>query len=210
MKKFLFAAILLLLGVVAYFGLQRYTKDLPTSTDKPTIVDFVNLIISQEDVGEEFYEMRGNWEKYLNGQPLPEDRSFILDKENGYMRYDAKFDDEGDGRPKFSHFTEFGLWDCDDSRYKLIVENVVDFCDGEPVAGQFSGITLYKYNVETQELQYASAYDLGIELDFPEDTRLIVTKLLNKEKSIEYECFTPSDKVLIRLTWNGSKLEQGK
>lgn len=173
--------------------------------EKPTIVDFINAILSQEDIGEALGEMEGNWKKFLSGKPLPKHRSFILKEQDNYMRYDTK-DIEEDGT-EYTSYTEYCSWDCADSRYTLIVENMVDFRNGEPFYGQFSGLGFYIYNAETKVLRYASGYNLHAKFYEPEETQVSIHNLLYKDKIIECKCFTPSGEILMHLNWKGKKFE---
>ena len=172
---------------------------------QPTIVDFVNALLTIEDLGESLGEMSSNWEKYLRGQPLQQGRSFILDKENNYMRYDmlAPLTDNSQERK----YIEFCVWDCTDSRYRLIVANQANFIDDKPFDGQFGGLTFYKYNVATKKLTWTSAYNLHGKFYMPQDTEAVVHNLLYREKSVKCECHTHTGIVIMHLNWDGSKFE---
>ena len=89
----------------------------------PTIVDFVTSYLSVLDD-----EVRGDiaveWEKYLNNKPLTKGYKILVDKKNGYVRFDVDYDvlypkdKMGD-----KLYVEFCYWNCSDGLHKLFAEN---------------------------------------------------------------------------------------
>lgn len=208
MKKVIFTILLLLGTTVTYVQAQDTEEDYSFPVNykgqEPTIVDFVSAILGQEFIGESLGEMEDNWKKYLRGKKLPPGRSFIVDTENGYMHYDADFVEEKECH--FSQYIEYRHWDCTDGQHELVAENTVNFRDGKPFAGQFSGLTFYLYDNETRKMEFCYASILGLsDIDMPWDTNLIVNSLPRIGKTIEYTFYTPSGKqTTTRMIWNGT------
>lgn len=234
----LFAALFLLGVVFAFWALRQQSEDMPVSAVEetetetecedeeceteneldfsfavnykgaaPDIVDFINAILSQEDIGEALGEMEENWEKYLSGKKLPKGRKFFVDKENGYMRYDAVFPPEENGT-RYSGYNEFCVMDCSDTQKKLVVENMVDYRDGKPFEGQFSGLTFYMYDGGTKRMEFEYASNLIDDSYRPEKALVVVHKLSCKEKAIECTCHMDSGETqILHLTWNGKTFD---
>lgn len=205
MKKILAIAILLM-GISPFLKAQEeedWSFPVSFAGARPVISDFVTAILSQEDIGESLGEMQVNWQLYLAGKTLPADRSFLVDQKNGYLRYDTT--DKDDDGTVYTTFIEFCYWNCADGRHKLIAENTVNYRNGEPFVGQFSGLSFYLYDGKTKKMGFTSGYDLGLDFDYPEGTEVFVNKLPQTGKTIEYHFFTPSGEVLIKATWDGAK-----
>lgn len=172
----------------------------------PAISDFITAILSQEAIGEALGEMQGYWKKYLRHKRLPKDHSFTVDTEGGHMHYNADFlEDDG---TRYTHCFDFCCWDCDDGNM-LVAETKVFLRDGVPFDGQYSGITFYLYDHTTRLLNFAYAYALGIDEEqfYPEDTRMIVHRLLPASRTVEYQFQTSADPVTRTLVWTGSRFE---
>ena len=205
MKRIVVIAIMLM-GIAPILRAQEeedWSFPVTYSGQRPVITDFVNAILSQEDIGESLGGMKNDWNIYLAGKPLPEGSSFTVDVKNGYMRYDSYYK-EDDGTV-YTHFIEFCYWNCSDGRHKLVGENTVSFRDGQPFMGQFSGTSFYMYDGKTGRMDFTSAYDLGFDIDYPEDTQVYVQQLPRVGKTIETRIYTSSGEILVKATWNGSK-----
>ena len=175
--------------------------------EEPTITDFVTTLCSHEDMGEALGWMWKNWELYKEGKPLLDKVTFDVDLKNSYFRYDIVTQETDFVR---SGFIEFLCWDFKDKKHKLIVHNTVDYVDGKPIAGQFSGLSYYIYDIETRrmECEYPSRLNADLET-MPEDTNLIVSKLPRKGNTIECKCYTTSGReAIIHLKWNGTQFEE--
>lgn len=174
------------------------------SGSEPRISDFIEAAISMVDNGEFLGDMSRSWEKYKAGQPLPHNRSILLDEENRYMRFDASAED--DEAFHWSYFIEFFCWDYSDGKHKLVITNTVNYDeDGKPKDGQFSGVGFNLFDVETRRMELVSAYSIGFEIDMPDETYLLVYKVFNKERIIECECYTPSGIAVRRVAFNGKE-----
>lgn len=189
---------------------DEYDFSFPVSFEgeEPTIVDFVTTLSMHEDMGEALGWMWKNWELYQQGKPLLEKITYDVDKKNSYFRYDVV----GPETPDFvrSSYIEFRCWDFADGKHKLLVHSTADFDNGEPIEGQFSGLSYYIYDSETRrmEFEYPSRLNANLET-MPEDTNHIIYKLPRKGNTIECKCYTTSGrKVIIYLKWNGSQFEE--
>lgn len=173
------------------------------SGKKPTISDFVNAFIAMDDSNEALGEMAQNWKKHLKGQPLPKGKTFIVDTNNGYIRYESK--PYGQGPHAMEKYFEFCYWNCADGKHKLVAENLVYFCDGTPCESQFSGITFYMYDNATRKMETVYAGNLGINIEPPSGTYATARRLPRTGKTIELDYLFPAGKITKKLTWNGSK-----
>lgn len=175
--------------------------------EEPTIIDFVTALSSHEDMGEALGWMKKNWELYQQGKPLPKDMTFDVDLKNAYFRYNMANSTQG-GSVR-SGFIEFVCWNFADTKQKLIVHNTVDYFDGKPIIGQFSGLSYYIYDNDTKRMAFVSPDKLNAYLDtMPEDTQIIVSKLPRKGNAIECKCYTPTRETTIHLIWNSNKFDQ--
>lgn len=173
----------------------------------PDIIDFVNAILSQEEIGEALGEMEENWKMYLSGQTLPKGRSFAVDKKEGYMRYDVLFPAEEDGT-RYSGHTEFRVLDCSDAKKKLVTQNIVELRNGKPFEGQYSGLTFYLYDGDTERMEFEYASNLIDDSYRPEKALVVVHKLPRKGETIECTCHMKSGETkMLYLTWNGRKFD---
>ena len=173
---------------------------------EPTIVDFITALSAQPDMGEALGWMSKNWELYQQGKPLLDEITFDVDLKKSYFRYTIVIPQEAGWVS--SGIIEFLCWDFKDQKHKLIVHNTVDYCDGEPVDGQFSGLSYYIYDIETRRMDFVSPPKLNAYLDtMPDGTCLIVSKLPRKGYTIECKCYTPTREVTKHLTWNGMRFD---
>lgn len=203
MKKILFA-IAMLLCTTSLLKAQEEDWSFPVkySGQRPVISDFVSAIMSQEDIGECLGEMRGNWELYLAGKPLPKDRSIVVDVKNGYVFYEATYREEGE--PVYRDCIEFCYWNGSDGRHKVVAGNIVCTRDGVPYMGQYAGEYFYMYDGKTRRMVQTNSEDLGIEVPYPDDMEWYTVKLPRTGKTVEYKFHTPSGDTLMAYTWNGS------
>ena len=205
MKKKLLLLAILLIGVPALLRAQEeedWSIPVSYSGQRPAITDFVSAILSEEDLGESLGEMKDNWDLHLAGKALPEGRSFLIDSRNGYLRYDAT--DESDGEV-YKRYIEFCFWNCRDGRHKLIAENTVCSQAGVPYMGQYSGVSFYLYDGKTRRMEPAYADDLGLDPDYPDGMEVLVHQLPRIGKTIKFLFYTTSETISKSFTWNGNK-----
>ena len=79
------------------------------------------------------------------------------------------------------------------------------YLNGQAIAGQYTGITFYKYDNATRKMKVVYADDLGISIEAPAGSMATSHALPRQGKTIVYTYFTPSGKTEKRITWNGSK-----
>lgn len=202
---------MLLLGLSSLMGAQDFEEwSLPVSYSgqKPVITDFVSAILAPEDIGEMLGEMKDNWDLYKAGKPLPQGRSFLVDVKNGYLRYESS--DKDDDGNVYCNSVEFCYWNCADGQHKVIGENTVCTENGKPFMGQFSGVSYLLYDGKTRTMTPAFESDLGINIDYPEGTDLLVNQLPRTGKTVEYRYRTPSGEYLAKYTWTGDKFVQSE
>ena len=173
--------------------------------EKPTITEFVTAISLRENTFDEYFCFQEDWEKHTKGEALDKGHSFDIDTKNSYFRYEQQ-DKQEDG-PLYGAVLEYHSWDFTDGSGTIIAENCVDYRDGEPFEGQYSGLTFFLYDKETDRMQQISPDGLNAELELPEGTQIAVHKLPRKGDTIECECYTESGKVTKRLVWNGSSFD---
>ena len=213
MRKVLMAA-LLLMGAAFYAHAQEYWEEgyegfpVQFSGQRPVISDFVSAILTQEDLGEALGGMKVYWKMHLQGQALPEGHSFLVDTKNGYVCYDESYmEDDG---TVYSQRIEFCFWNCSDGKHKLVAENIIDYRNGKPFMGQYSGLGLYMYDGGKKKMNWAYASDVGLDLDpvMPEDVNLYYLSLPRTGKTIHYWFVAPSGNKEADFTWNGKQFVQ--
>ena len=169
------------------------------SGSQPNIKDFMNTILSQEDIGEALGAVSQSWEWYRNGMNMLDGQSFIVDVDNGYIGFNEDISDQE------RLYVEFCYWNYADGKHKLVAENVVNIVDGKPVEGQYAGISYLKYDNDTHKMICVDANSLGIDMEMPVGEYSSLRRLPRKGKTIEYEFYLPAGKITKRYTWNGSR-----
>ena len=117
---------------------------------KPTISDFLTAFLApmygedgEED--ESTNAVRNAWERHRKGEKLPEGCTFTLDTKNGYALYEIKRDDD-------LLRWEMCFWNEADGKHKLFAYNVACFRNGKYFAGQYDGISFWRYNNATKKM----------------------------------------------------------
>ena len=210
MKKLFFAAVLLM-GLSGFAFGQVDDAGYPIDHDepegpivkysgqKPTITDFVDAIVSQEVLSEAVSAMAREWNNYRAGKPLRKGSSFTVDTKNGYIRYDAEYE-EGE-----KSSIEYCYWNCADGKHKLLAESIMLVMDGHAVETELTGIGYYMYDNATHRLAWAYPFQIGADVEPPDGTTEVYRSLPRVGKSIEFVFVTPKGKQTKRITWNGSK-----
>ena len=187
------------------FKESEYAVPVKSKGGQPAMADFINGILSQEETFDAYVELSRCWEQFKRGKALPEGRSIVLDVKERYMRFDEKEVQENGST--YTGFNEYFCWDFADGKHQLVIENTVNCNDGEPFAGQYSGLSFYIYDMETRKMWLTSEYSVGGVFDIPGDTHLIVHKVDNKDRSIDYACHTDKGVVTKRVVWNGRRMK---
>ena len=169
----------------------------------PTIKDFVSALLSQRDETDESLNgLREAWGFYKNGMKQMPGDDLIVDVQNGYVGYvSVDTDDDNTNR----QVIECCYWNYADKKHKLVAISNDWYMNGKPEAGQYTGVTFYKYDNATRKMKVVYADDLGLEFDSPTGTTAISHTLPRQGKTIVYTFYTPLGKSEKRLTWNGSK-----
>ena len=167
----------------------------------PYIKDFVSARYSDdEDLGECLSDIAGSWNLYLQGKPLDNGCSFVVDIDNGFMRFDRKYTEQDRKQ------MEMCYWNCSDGKHKLVAENIEAYDNGRQVNTECTGFQFFMYDVSTHRMKPVSGDDLGFVIDFPQgNSNTVSIALPCLGKTVVLTCHTPSGKLTKRLTWNGSK-----
>jgi len=188
------------------FQESEYAVPVKSKGGEPTMADFINAILSQEETFDAYVTLEHSWNLFQKGKALPKGSSIALDEKERYMRFDeTEVQDDG---PTYTYVREYVCWDFADGKHQLVIENSVDCRDGEPFAGQYSGLGFFLYDMEARKMWHVSEFSIAGIVDIPEDTHLIVHKVDNKEKSIDYVCTTDQGVVTKRVAWNGRRLKE--
>ena len=162
----------------------------------PDIVDFVTYYLSNPED-----ELKGSiapeWQKYLKNEKLGKGVSFVIDKKNGYIRYEKDCDV---AHPEYKvgekSIVEYCYWNCEDGLHKLFAENMKVTRNDKPIFTELTGLYVYVYDNATQKLYWVNQSLLGL----GEETRGEVTFNLPRfGKDIEMNANGTQKK----LIWNG-------
>ena len=169
----------------------------------PNIKDFVAAFLSQEDETDESLNgMRKAWDFYKNGMKQMPGDDLIVDVQNGYVGYEST-DTVDDNTYRL--VIECCYWNYADKKHKLVALSNDLFMNGKAIAGQYTGITFYKYDNATRKMKVVYGDELGIGFEAPNGTEATSHALPRQGKTIVFSYYTPSGKRDFRLTWNGSR-----
>ena len=166
------------------------TKNDVVATFKvPDIVDFVTFFLN-DPIDEQRESVATEWQKYLKNEKPGKGVSFVVDKKNGYIRYEnatellrphiiaaditpATFTEELSRT--FFHsklnrnynkgeksIVEYCYWNCADGLHKLFAENVKLTRNDKPVFAQLTGLYIFVYDNATQKLYRVDQTLLGL------------------------------------------------
>lgn len=187
------------------FQESEYAVPVKSKGGEPTIADFINGILSQEETFDAYFTLEPCWNLFQKGKALPKGRSIVLDEKERYMRFDET--EVLDYGATYTGIREYFCWDFADGEHQLVIENTVNCNDGKPFAGQYSGLSFYIYDIETRKMWLTSEYSVAGYVDIPDDTHLIVHQVDNKAKAIDYMCTTDHGIITKRVAWNGRRLK---
>lgn len=167
----------------------------------PNIKDFVSARFSDgEDLGECLSDIASSWNLYLQGKPLDNGCSFVVDTANGFMRFDERYTDQDRKQ------MEMCYWNYSDGKHKLVAENIEAYDNGRQINTECTGWQFFMYDTNTHRMKPVSDDDLGFVFDFPQGNSNTVSMALPRQgKTVVLTCHMPSGKITKRLTWNGSK-----
>lgn len=170
----------------------------------PNIKDFVTALLSQSEPDESLNGLREAWGFYKNGMKQMPGDDLIVDVHNGYVGYESVDSDEDGNRRQV---IECCFWNYADKKHKLVAISNDFFQNGQAIAGQYTGITFYKYDNATRRMKVVYADELGLSFDAPPGSHAASHALPRQGKTIVYTFYIPSGKMQKRLTWNGSKFD---
>ena len=162
--------------------------------EQPNVKDFVSALLSSSEDDESMNGLKEAWQFYKNGMKQMPGDEIIVDVQNGYVGYVSTSEDND------RQVIECCYWNYADRRHKLVAISNDLYMNGEPVAGQFTGITFYKYDNATRKMKLIYVHELGLDTDH----QAISHALPRKGKTIVLNYSMPSGMVTKRMTWNGS------
>lgn len=174
-----------------------------SSGAQPNIKDFVGALLSQEDETDESLNgMRKAWEFYKNGMKQMPGDDLIVDVQNGYVGYESTDTDDDN---TYRLVIECCYWNYADKKHKLVAISNDLYRNGKAIAGQYTGITFYKYDNATRKMKVVYGNEVGLGFEAPDGTEATSHALPRQGKTIVFSYYTPSGKRDLRLTWNGSR-----
>ena len=169
----------------------------------PNIKDFVAAFLSQEDETDESLNgLRQAWDFYKNGMKQMPGDDLIVDVQNGYMGYVSTDTDDDN---TYRLVIECCYWNYADKKHKLVAISNDLYRNGKAIAGQYTGITFYKYDNATRKMKVVYGDELGLGFEAPDGTEATSHALPRQGKTIVFSYYTSSGKRDFRLTWNGSR-----
>ena len=169
----------------------------------PNIKDFVAAFLSQEDETDESLNgMREAWDFYKNGMKQMPGDDLIVDVQNGYVGYESTDTDDDN---TYRLVIECCYWNYADKKHKLVAISNDLYRNGKAIAGQYTGITFYKYDNATRKMKVVYGSEVGLGFEAPDGTEATSHVLPRQGKTIVFSYYTPSGKRDLRLTWNGSR-----
>lgn len=159
------------------------------SGTQPTILDFAHALLSFEGMGEGYGNFREAIEAYDKGKK-PENGELVVDKQNGYINYTAKWSEDD---PGLTHVTtnEMCYWNCKDGQHKIIASNIKVKQGNRYIDTEVTGITYLCYDSETKTMEWNSADQLGA-LVLPEDLCWPVQDYENSQLGNDYFRYMPT------------------
>lgn len=176
MKKVLLLASLLAFSVLGLSA--QVSVPVTFQGEKPTISDFAWAYVNyatmpEEDEEEEegyFNESIGAVKNAMSLQrankALGAGETLSIDQRNGFVLYEWK---DGDNRLR----VEMCYWNESDGQHKLFACGVYYFDGDKYSAGQFDGLTFYRYDNATRKM--ALADDFGFDVEYFTDDDACVT-----------------------------------
>lgn len=179
MKKVLLLASLLAFSVL---GLSAQSFPVQFQGEKPNISDFawayVNYELApaedeDEEEGEGFYNesigaVKNAMEKQRANEALDLGETLSIDLRGGFVLYEWK-DVDSDTRLRI----EMCYWNESDGKHKLFACGTYYFDGDQYSAGQFDGLTFYRYDNAAKTLTWTD--DIGFEVEYSTDDDAWVT-----------------------------------
>ena len=166
----------------------------------PTISDFASAFLSaavddEDCIDESTNAIKQAWTQHRKGLPLDEGETLTIDQKNGYIVYESKYDE---------HMLriEMCFWNESDRKHKLFAYNVACFTNDKYSAGQFDGLTFYRYDNGSKKM--TPCHDTGFDVVYgTDDGAWISYELPRTGKDITVTSWYDDGKKQKRLKWNG-------
>ena len=135
--------------------------------DKPNIIDFawayLNYLESNQDECGDHPEngVRDALDRYCKGLPFDEYRTITVDKKNGYILYEFKYEST-------VHRIEMCYWNEADGKHKLFAfcnMNTIDYETNQLIVTETHGMDFYRYNNATHKMTDCNPPGFNIEYD---------------------------------------------
>ena len=176
---------------------------------RPTISDFAWAFLSdyvyneEEDVLDEARNAaKQAWIQHRKGLPLEEGETLTIDEKNGYVVYESRSEYES---VEDLVRIEMCYWNESDKKHKLFAYNVAYFRNGKYEAGQFDGLSFYRYNNATKKMTYCDAPGFDV-MYGTEDGASVTYALPRTGKDIIYSEWKDGVKKKEKtLKWNGRR-----
>ena len=174
--------VLLLVSLLAFsvLGLSAQSFPVKFQGEKPNISDFAwayvnyELAPAEEEEDEEGYynesigAVKNAMEKQRANKAQDPDVTLAIDLRNGFVLYEWK-DSDSDNRLR----VEMCYWNESDGKHKLFACGVYYFDGDKYSAGQFDGLTFYRYDNAAKTMTYAD--DLGFDVEYSTEDGAWVT-----------------------------------
>ena len=165
---------------------------------QPVITDFVTASLMRD--GDEF--IRGaqeNWNRRLQGKPLEDGASFMVDVRNGFVRFDKRY------TTNTYSYVEFCFWNCANKKERIVAVNSGCVESGVPVNSEFTTLKFYRYNNQKKTMEWLSRQDIGAAINVQS---VVSYALPQAGKDIMATIHAPNGEVQILMKWDGSQFHQ--
>lgn len=162
---------------------------------KPNIVDFTTAYLTSMAPEDPNADAESEWFKYLKGQKIKSNSKIIVDKKNGYMRYEEKSIADND-----MSYMEICYWNCADNAHKLLAINNGAIRNGEEVCEEFTGCWFFLYDNATK---IATVIDSDYINALFDGDGCAIFKLPRKGKNLKVTYYSIDEVTEYDLLWNG-------
>jgi hypothetical protein len=132
-------------------------------------------------------------ERYRTGESQPEGWTITVDRKNGYMCLESKYEN-------YYNKWEMCYWNMADKKHKLFAYSLWCFENGRPSLGQYDGINFLRYNNSTKKMSLIDTP--GFEVEYGD----ISYALPRTGKDITVTRWDKNGKKAEKmLKWNGSR-----
>ena len=195
--------------ILACFGLAMMAQEtikVKYQGAKPNISDFAWSYLSvaalDDDgcINEADNAFKQAWIKQRKGQKLDKGETLTIDKKNGYVCYESRYEND-------MLRIEMCYWNEADGKHKLVAHNVASFRNGKYEPGQFDGLYFYRYTNATKKM---TMYQVpGFDAVYGKDGYYVNFDLPRTGKNITANYMNIETKKLNSKTlkWTGSKFK---